>query len=182
MANPDTSAHYGTLSRTLHWGIALCFGLIFSSAIAHFLADDSWLDQLLWPTHKHVGSLLMGLVLLRGAWALANAHRRPPAINRMAHAGHLTLHTLMVAVPLIALLRQFGSGRAFSPLGLPVIPGFDASQKIEWMVRLGGDWHGELGWALLALVCGHVGMALWHRGHAQHDVLPRMIGKPALAR
>lgn len=180
--NPDSHDRYGSISRALHWGIALCFGWMFSSALTHLLAEKSALDALLWPTHKHLGSALMVLVLLRGAWALANARRRPPAINRLAHAGHLALHTLMVAIPLIGLLRQYGSGRAFSPLGLPLFPGFDASQKIDGLVELGNNWHGELGWTLLALVCGHVAMALWHRGHAQHDVLPRMIGRPAPAR
>jgi len=85
-------------------------------------------------------------------------------------------------IPLIGLLRQYGSGRAFSPLGLPVFAGFDASQKIQWLVDLGSNWHGELGWVLLALVCGHVAMALRHRGHTQHDVLPRMVGQVVPAR
>ena len=182
MINSDSPTRYGTVSRVLHWGIALCFGLMFGSAIAHFLGKDSAVDALLWPLHKHVGSLLMVLVLVRGVWALLNARNRPPATSPMARVGHLALHALMVAIPLIGLLRQYGSGRAFAPLGLPLFPGFDASQKIDWLVEPGGNWHGELGWALLALIVGHVAMALWHRGQAKHDVLPRMIGQAALAR
>ncbi len=180
MGQPDNRSRYGTVSRSLHWGIALCFALIFSSAIAHLLAEDSAIAALLWPTHKHLGSLLMVLVLVRGAWALLNARRRPPAVSAAARWGHLALHTLMVLIPLIGLMRQYGSGRAFAPLGLPVFPGFDASLKVDWMVELGSRWHGELGWTLLALVCGHVAMALWHRGNAQQDVLPRMIGSRAV--
>ena len=83
----------------------------------------------------------------------------------------------MLAIPSIALLRQYGSGRAFSPLGLPIFPGFDPSEKIDWMVQLGGLLHGELAWVLVALVAGHVAMVWWHRrqGGAE-DVLPRMVG------
>lgn len=173
---PDSPTRYGSVTRFLHWGMALCFAWIFATAITHWAAEKSALDAFLWPTHKHLGSLLMVLVLVRGLWALRNAGRRPPAINAPARLGHLALYALMFAIPVIGLLRQFGSGRAFAPLGLPLFPGFDESQKITWLVDLGGLLHGELGWALLVLSCGHVAMALWHRRSAQHNVLPRMIG------
>lgn len=171
----DSATRYGTVSRTLHWGMALGLGWMFASAITHSLAEKSALDAFLWPTHKHVGSLLMLLVLLRGAWALMNAGRRPPSVGTLAHLGHLGLYGLMVAIPFIGLLRQYGSARAFSPLGLPVFPGRDADTAVKWMTDLGGALHGELGWALLALTVGHVFMAFWHRRRGP-DVLPRMLG------
>ena len=55
----------------------------------------------------------MLLVLLRGAWALMNAWRRPPSVGTLAHLGHLELYGLMVALPFLGLLRQYGSARAF---------------------------------------------------------------------
>ena len=173
---PDTPTRYGTVTRFLHWSMALCLTWMFCAALAHALAEKSALDAFFWPTHKHVGSLLMVLILARGLWALLNLRRRPPAVNPLARLGHLALYALMFAIPLIGLLRQYGSGRAFSPLGLPLFPGFDESGKIGWMVDLGGLLHGELGWALLALTGGHVAMALWHRRSAQTNVMPRMAG------
>lgn len=176
MTSPDTPARYGTVTRFLHWSIALCLAWMFSTAIAHAVAEKSALDAVLWPTHKHVGSVLMGLVLARLLWALGNARRRPLPINLLARLGHLALYALMAAIPLIGLLRQFGSARAFAPLGLPLFPGFDEGEKIGWMVDLGGALHGELGWVLLALACGHIAMALWHRRSTRYDVMPRMVG------
>ena len=172
---PDSAIRYGTVSRTLHWGMALGLGWMFASAITHSLAEKSALDAFLWPTHKHVGSLLMLLVLLRGAWALMNAGRRPPSVGTLAHLGHLGLYGLMVAIPFIGLLRQYGSGRAFAPFGIPLMPG-RPDDRIDWMVELGGLLHGELGWVLLACVVGHIAMALWHRRHPTSNVLPRMVG------
>ncbi|HOK12983.1 MAG TPA: cytochrome b/b6 domain-containing protein [Ottowia sp.] len=173
---PAPVARHGRLTRWLHWSMALLFAWVFASALAHALAEKSALDALLWPSHKPVGTLLMLLLVPRVVWALAQARRRPPPVSAAARAGHLALYALMLAVPAIGLLRQWGSGRAFAPLGLPLMPGFDASQKVEWTLRLGGLLHGNLGWALLALVVGHVAAALWHQRPGHTPVLARMAG------
>ena len=174
---PDTPNRYGTVTRVLHWTMALCIvWMVFSALIPDFLSDRS-AQAFFRNGHKHVGSVLFVLIIVRILWAMANASRRPAALSLPAKLGHWALYALMLVIPSVALLRQYGSGRAFSPLGLPIFPGFDQSEKIGWMVDLGGLLHGELAWVLLALVAGHVAMALWHRhkGGAQ-DVLPRMIG------
>ena len=123
-----------------------------------------------------VGGLLLWLVRLRAACALLNAGQRPPRLSGAAHLGHLVLYALMFAVPIIALVRQYGSGRPFAPFGIPLISA-RPDDKIDWMVQLGGLLHGELAWVLVALVAGHVAMVWWHRrqGGAE-DVLPRMAG------
>lgn len=150
--------------------------MVFSALIPDALTDKS-AQAFFRNGHKQVGSLLFVLIIVRLGWAVANARRRPASLSLAAKLGHWALYALMLAVPSIALLRQYGSGRAFSPLGLPIFPGFDPSQKIDWMVQLGGLLHGELAWVLLALVAGHVAMVWWHRrqGGAE-DVLPRMVG------
>ncbi|MDM0011127.1 cytochrome b [Variovorax sp. J22P168] len=170
----DSTTRYGTVSRCLHWGMAACFAIVFAAALAHYFAKDSAAEALLWPAHKPVGFLLFVLVALRVVWALMRARRRPPHLSAAARWGHRALYLLMIAVPSIGLLRQYGSARAFEPFGLQVM---DAREdgRIGWMVELGGLVHGELGWALLALVTGHIAMVLWHR-RSGHDVLPRMAG------
>lgn len=171
----DSAVRYGTVSRLFHWGMALCFALVFTAALAHYFTKDSALDAVLWPLHRPTGALLMLLGVLRAAWALVHAGQRPPHISLVAHLGHLALYALMLAVPFIGLLRQYGSGRAFAPFGIPLISGRE-DDKIDWMVQLGGLLHGELGWVLLACVVGHVVMAFWHRRPGHTDVLPRMVG------
>lgn len=174
---PDTPNRYGTVTRVLHWSMALCIlWMVFSALVPDFLSDRAT-QTLFRNGHKHVGSVLFVLIIVRILWAMANASRRPAVLSLPAKLGHWALYALMLAIPTIGLLRQYGSGRAFSPLGLPIFPGFDQSEKIDWMVQLGGQLHGELGWALLVLVAGHVAMTFWHRRQGgAHDVLPRMIG------
>ena len=106
-----------------------------------------------------------------------NLSRRPPSINLAAKLGHAGLYGLLLLIPALALLRQYGSGRAFEPFGLPLMSGFDGD-KIAWMVEPGNLLHGVLGWVLLAMIVGHIGMVLLHRKQSgQINVLPRMWGK-----
>ncbi len=83
----------------------------------------------------------------------------------------------MVVIPLLALLRQYGSGRAFSPFGLPLVPGFEG-EGIEWLMLPANLFHGWFGWLLLAMIVGHILMAFFHRRRAQDDdVIARIWGK-----
>ncbi|MGE8498850.1 MAG: cytochrome b [Pseudomonas sp.] len=175
LLKPDSPQRYGTVSRVLHWGMALGFAWMFATTLTTYFFAESALDELLWPTHKSVGALMMLLLLVRGAWSLLNARRRPASTSLLAHLGHLALYAVMFAVPFIGLLRQFGSGRAFAPFGIPLMPGFEGG-AIKWMTDLGGNFHGLLGWTLLALTVGHIAAALWHRRSSETNVIPRMFG------
>lgn len=167
-----TVLRYDPVSRALHWSMAALLFWQFASAGAHFLFEDTAIEAFLWPTHKPAGVLLLLLALLRLGWA-ASAGRRPPAVDLGSRIGHVVLYVLMIVVPTIALIRQYGSGRAFAPFGIPLFAGFEG-ERIDWTIRLGGALHGELGWLLLLLVLGHVGMAFVHRDAAGRRVLHRM--------
>jgi cytochrome b561 len=169
----DNSQRYGAISRLLHWGMELLFAWQFTSATAHWLFPDTPFEEFFWGTHYPVGVLLLTLVVLRAIWALANASRRPPSVSVMAKLGHLALYGLMIAIPTIALIRQYGSGRSLEVFGINLMSGFEG-EEITWMTDLGGLLHGELGWTLLALIVGHIVMAILHRKLTHHDVLTRM--------
>ena len=53
--------------------------------------------------------------------ALDLVNRAAP--GRAVAAGHGLIYLLMVLVPSLALLRQYGSGKPFTPYGVPVMPG-----------------------------------------------------------
>jgi cytochrome b561 len=87
-------------------------------------------------------------------------------------AGHLLIYALMVVVPGLALLRQYGSGKPFTPYGIPLMPGRD--DKVAWMVAPGDLLHHWLAFTLLVVLVGHVVMAFLHRKLRKEDVLSRM--------
>ena len=171
----DSIHKYGVMSRAFHWAMALLFFWQLSAVFVHKIAKDSALDELMGATHKTVGLLVIILIVLRTAWALTQLKRRPPELNLASKLGHIGLYTLMIVMPLVALLRQYGSGRAFEVLGLTI---FEASdRKIQWMIDLGSTLHSNLAWLLFAAIAGHITMVIVHRKSAKHqDVLPRMLG------
>lgn len=169
----DNKEYYGKVTRLFHWGMALLILWQFLTVGARVLMEDTAVEQFMWGTHKSLGVLLLLLIAARIAWALLNLSRRPPSVNVLAGLGHIALYTLLLIVPALGLLRQYGSGRSFEPFGVPLFSGFEG--KIEFLVEPGNLLHGSLGWTLLALIIGHIAMAVWHRKRdKQNDVLPRM--------
>ena len=171
-AGPRT---YPRAARWLHWLMAVGVIWMLFTACVHALAHKSGLDGAIWFTHKHTGTVLLVLVVLRMLLAVAQRAQRPRPSSALAAAGHGVLYVLMFAIPAIGLLRQIGSGNAFAPLGLPLIPGFDGP-KIDWMVKLGSLLHANLGWVLLALVLGHVLMVIVHVSKGNTHIWHRMRG------
>jgi cytochrome b561 len=176
----DTPQRYGLVSRALHWGMAALFLWQFAGMAVRITVGRHPVTAFMVGSHSGIGFLLLCLVLLRGAWGLANARRRPGhapgLVGRLATLGHLALYALMLVVPSLALLRAYGSGRAFAPFGIPVFPGFEGG-PIGWMTAPGHAAHGLLAWTLLALVAGHVAMVIVHRRLWRDDVLHRMAGR-----
>ncbi|MCJ2015137.1 cytochrome b [Methylobacterium sp. J-076] len=171
----DTPQRYGRISRGFHWLMAALFAWQFTGALLYVGIGDTALTRFVGGSHFTLGFTLFVLVLLRGIWGLANLSRRPPhpgRLGRAAVAGHALIYGLMVAVPGLALIRQYGSGKPFTPYGLPLMPGHD--EKVAWMVTLGDLFHHWLAFTLLAVVLGHATMAFLHRRMRDEDVLARM--------
>lgn len=168
----DGKEKYGLVSRLLHWGMAALMAWQFTGMILLAILGKTPLVKFFLGTHGNIGVLLLTLAALRAIWALSNASRRPAAINSMARLGHLVLYGLLLIIPTLSLIRSYGSGREFAPFGIPF---WGASEKIEWMVDLGDLLHGELAWVLLALIAGHIVMAMWHRTVKRDQVWERMV-------
>ncbi len=168
MDRPDG---YGPVSRILHWLMAALLAWQFASAAARQFAPDTPIEDFFWFSHTSLRLLLLVLVLARGAWALANAGRRPDS-GLLAGLGHLVLYLLMMAIPTLGLLRAYGRGRGYSAFGIQVFPPRD--REIESLVELANAWHGLLGWTLIALAAGHVCMAFLHRRADGRRVLSYM--------
>jgi cytochrome b561 len=171
----DTPHRYGRVTRVLHWAMAGLLFWQFAGALLYVTVGDSAATRFIGTSHFSLGFLLFVLVLVRGIWGLANWKRRPLApgsVGRLATAGHLVLYGMMILVPGIALLRQYGSGKPFAPFGIPVMS--ERPEKIDWMMIPADIFHYWLGFVLMALVAGHIGMVALHRWVWRQDVLSRM--------
>ena len=146
---PDTPSHYGTISRALHWGMAVAIALMYLLAVAWHLTGQA---QALIPVHKALGTLLFMLVFARILWAIA-AEQRPRATSLAARLGHLALYLLMLTVPTIALIRDAAAGRD-------------------------GSAENAATWLLLLPIAGHILMPAIHQ-HRGEKILQRMAGRRA---
>ncbi len=173
----DSCARYGSVSRLLHWGMAAILAWQFIGMALLKALGEVPVALFFVGSHSSLGLTLATLALLRLIWWGTNAKNRPSeeaTLNgRLAKLGHLGLYALLVVVPLLALLRAYGSGKAFAWFGLPLWA--ESTDKIAWMVSAADAAHGVLAWTLLALIVGHAGMALWHRLVKRDQVWSRMV-------
>lgn len=178
MALRDTAVRYGTISRLLHWTMALLFLWQFAGMIMKLTLGRSPLVSFFVGSHASVGMLLLLLLMVRALWAFLQYGHRPPyhagIIGKLAAIGHFALYSLMLIIPAIALLRAFGGERAVTFFGLQLKAA--GGEKVGWMTAPANMLHGNLGWLLLALIIGHVAMVFIHRILWKDDVLRRMIG------
>ena len=171
----DTPQRYERVSRAFHWLMAALFAWQFAGALLYVATGYNAVTRIVGGSHFTLGFTLFVLVLLRGAWGLANLTRRPPHQGRLGRAavtGHLLIYALMVVVPGLALLRQYGSGKPFTPYGIPLMSG--RGDKVAWMVASGDSLHHWLAFTLLVVLVGHVVMTFLHRKLRKEDVPARM--------
>lgn len=177
-SSPSPALAWNAAAKSFHWGIA---ALILLQFVLGWLAA-SWrlsptkLDLFVW--HKSIGMLILALVVLRLLNRLAT---RAPALpagmpaweRAAAHASHVLLYGLMLALPLSGWIVSAAAGvpfRIFWRLPLPAIVGPDR-QTAEFAAAV----HFALGVALVALLVLHIGAALRHHFAQRDEVLSRML-------
>lgn len=175
----DSEQRYGVISRALHWGMATLILWQFIGMGLRLMLGRTPLVSFFVGSHSLVGTTLWLLILTRIIWALVNRARRPGhgagLMALAAKAGHGALYGLMLAVPSAALIRAWGSERAFTPWGISVFPARD--QEIAWAVNLGDLLHGELAWLMAVMILGHIAMVALHERLWRDGTLRKMVGR-----
>ena len=171
---------YTQTAKSLHWLMAaLLFGLLALGFYMHDLPLSPEKLQL-YSWHKWAGVTAFLLVLVRLAWRFTH---RPPALptsmpktmQLAAHAGHLALYALMIAIPLSGWLMS--SAKGFQTVYFGVLPIPDLLVKNKELGECLAEVHEALNIALILVVVGHVGAALKHHFIDKDDILTRMLPK-----
>lgn len=175
----DTPLRYGLMTRALHWSIAFLMLWQFTGMGLKLILGRHPVAGFFVGLHQPVGTVLFLLIVIRVVWAIGNRRHRPThghgPVGQAARLGHLLLYLVMVLVVLAALLRAYGSERAFAPFGFEIFPA--QPTPIGWMVGFGDLLHGELAWVLGALILGHVAMVAVHEAMWRDGTLIRMAGR-----
>lgn len=170
--------HYTKTAKALHWLMAiLFFGLL---ALGFYMQDLPLSPEKLklYSWHKWAGVTAFLLVWLRLFWRVTH---RPPALpvsmpkimQLAAHAGHLLLYVLMIAIPLSGWLMS--SAKGFQTVWFGVLPIPDLLEKNKELGDLLKNVHASLNLLFVAVIVGHIGAALKHHFIDKDDILKRML-------
>ena len=170
----DSSIRYGTVTRVLHWLMALLF-VSQLLKLTERIGDGEHAFLELLPSHSSLGVLLLALVVLRLLWALYQRAQRPGhegPLAMLVRSGHVLLYVTMVLLPVTGILYMIGNGYGLGFFGLSLIAG--SENQIDWMISL-GSLHSPIAWLFLLLVIGHVGAALFHQFVLKDGTLRRIV-------
>ena len=179
-SNPtlDRPIRYTGTAIAMHWLMAvLIFGAFgVGTYMVGLKLSPTKLQLYSW--HKWAGVTIFALLWLRLAWRLAHPAPALPASvpawqQRVAHATHVVLYLLMIAVPLSGWLMS--SAKGFQTVWFGVLPIPDLLNKDEALGDLLKNVHLFLTYSLAALVLAHVSAALKHHLIERDDVLTRML-------
>lgn len=179
MSLKNTPDRWGSVSKSLHWLIAL---LILALGIVGLLMGElPKTPKYFWvyTAHKSIGITVLVLVVLRLAWRLyAGAPRPVPGTpgwqERVASATHWLLYAMMFAIPLSGWLYDSASGlRPFKLFGLLEMPKLVAPD--EGAAQLSHALHEWGFWLLILVVLAHAGAALYHHLQQRDATLVRML-------
>jgi cytochrome b561 len=173
---PISSARYSSTAIALHWLLAVALAASFGVGV--FMSDlaASPLKLRLFNAHKWAGISILALSAVRLVWRLT--HRPPPDAampgwQRTAeHVTHRLLYGLFFAVPLVGWAYSSAAGFPVVLFGVLPLPDFVPADKA--LAQLIKPWHGNLAWALAALVLLHVAAAIKHQVVDLDGLLGRM--------
>lgn len=175
----STETGWGAPIRAFHWLIAT---LILTQAVIGLTMVGMGLTPAklrVFALHKSIGITILALVLLRIAWRLGESRPAdPPTMphwqRRAAHAMHLALYVLILAIPLSGWWFNSASNAPLVWFGLFEVPSLTPGYVPVWKPRA-LLLHQTLFWLLVALLVLHVGAALWHHFRQRDDVLLSML-------
>ena len=176
-----TDSRYPFSVSVLHWLLGIA--LIANFAIGWVLEDQEELLSL----HRSLGSLILGLVMIRLLNRLRLNRRLPASVNatgspayKVEKATHFLLYALMLAVPLLGWLKTNAAGRPVDVFGLFSLPMLmPRSHELSYWL---GQLHALTAYTLALLVGLHVLGALAHWVFKSENLIPRILPLPGRAK
>jgi len=186
---------YGRVARTFHWTITGAIIALYT--IANIMkamepGPDKWQ---LYDLHKSIGVIVLGLVLLRIMWRVANPQPELPAgtprwQRRAAGLNHFLLYLAMLAMPLSAYAASKAGDFTVNVFGFYEMPDIiawvrDTAPELAGRNKTLHVWgnliHEYTSYLLYGLAGLHLAAALWHHFVRKDGVLARMAPRSAPA-
>lgn len=174
----NLSEKYSVPARALHWFMALCvLGLI----PVGFVMVQDWasrdLRNMMFISHKNIGSLMLVLFFVRLAYRWLNPPRLKPVelapIQELAaKATHVGLYVMLLIMPLSGYIRVRAGGypiEALDALGVPALV-----PRSEALAEFAKNVHFFAAYGFIILIAMHVGAAAFHGLVRKDGIFSRM--------
>ncbi len=178
----NTPETYGSLSKILHWVMALIvIGLLGVGIWMTGLERNDPIRPAVYGLHKSFGVLALALGVIRVAWALwSRSPALPGALQRWevlaSKASAAVLYLLMLVIPFSGWVMSSLKGYPVKFFGLFTLP--ELAGKDEVLAETPHTAHWVLGYIMIAVLAAHVAGAIKHRyldDAPEADVLARML-------
>ncbi|MDX3774735.1 cytochrome b [Chromatiaceae bacterium AAb-1] len=177
----NRSTHYGLVSVTLHWLVALTvFGLF---ALGFWMVDLTYYSS--WYRtaphwHKSVGIILLIAMLFRVGWRFFTVSPLPVATHRKweqiaSKAAHFLLYAGIFAIIFTGYLISTADGRPIAVFDWFEIP--SAGELFARQADIAGDLHRYLAYGVIAIAVLHAVAALKHHFIDKDATFRRMLGR-----
>lgn len=174
----NTKDHYGSISRALHWLIALL--VIVMLGFGFFMGDfPKAYKPTVYMLHKSTGLLILFLMSIRLIWTLFNRSPDLPtnipkwqAIS--ARLAHICLYVILFAMPITGLVMSVAANKlpTFYGLFTVTIPGLQPNKALASLMN---SSHEIIAWILLSFVFLHILAVLKHVFIEKDNLLKRMM-------
>jgi cytochrome b561 len=172
----NTTTTYGSISKSLHWAMAVLFLGMFTVAYIMINISGSGFKFTLFDLHKATGLLLFALVTIRLAWCLCHVRPRLPSSvplwqQHVARGNIVVLYVLMFAMPITGFLTSTLGGHDINFYKLFTISPLAHNKSASGFFS---QAHELLSYLLIAAFVMHVMGALYHHYILKDRVLRRM--------
>lgn len=172
--------HFGLISITLHWAMALVIYAMF--ALGLWMVGlgyyDSWYHDAP-EIHKSIGVILMLVLIIRLVWRVVSPPPSPLSsysmlVRSSAVIAHWLLYSLLLAILISGYLISTADGKPISVFGWFELPALlsGAGEQAD----LAGDIHLWLAWGVVIISVLHGLAALKHHYIDRDVTLKRMLG------
>lgn len=181
MALKNTRNSYGSVSKFLHWLIALSVIAMLLAGMSFSYLPKSEFRHTLVYIHKSAGITILGLMIIRLLWRWINT--TPALPQKTARWEHSATHIVqylfyitVIAIPVTGVVMSVAGGHPLpfwwiANVPLPFIPANTGLSHTMY------TWHGYLAWTIAGLIVIHTLAALKHHFVNKDDVLKRMMPK-----
>ncbi|GDY25621.1 cytochrome b [Agarivorans sp. Toyoura001] len=174
----NNSTQFGLVSKLIHWLMAALIIALVAIALYMDTLPRGAEKSELFSLHKGLGVIALASIFLRIIWHRITKVPSPIGEGiklKMAHAGHLALYLLMLAMPISGMIMSLAGGHAINFFDLFTIAGF--AEKNEWLNGIASEVHYYAAQALYVTLAAHVGAALYHHFLLKDDTIKRMTSK-----